>query len=90
MRGRSTDVEKNFPSVREPSRLRRGSFFGDYAMLFPIAFHITWGTYGTRLHGAAKPHVDRITTISARRSRRRIRAERESRERMTRNREAHA
>jgi REP element-mobilizing transposase RayT len=28
-------------------------------MLFPIAFHITWGTYGTRLHGSSKPHVDR-------------------------------
>ena len=28
-------------------------------MLFPMAFHITWGTYGTRLHGSSKPHVDR-------------------------------
>jgi REP element-mobilizing transposase RayT len=28
-------------------------------MLFPMAFHITWGTYGARLHGSAKPHVDR-------------------------------
>jgi REP element-mobilizing transposase RayT len=28
-------------------------------MLFPIAFHITWGTHGARLHGSPKPHVDR-------------------------------
>jgi REP element-mobilizing transposase RayT len=28
-------------------------------MLFPMGFHITWGTYGARLHGSAKPHVDR-------------------------------
>jgi len=28
-------------------------------MLFPMAFHITWGTYGARLHGSSKPHVDR-------------------------------
>jgi REP element-mobilizing transposase RayT len=27
-------------------------------MLYPMAFHITWGTYGTRLHGSSKPHVD--------------------------------
>jgi REP element-mobilizing transposase RayT len=27
-------------------------------MLYPMGFHITWGTYGTRLHGSAKPHVD--------------------------------
>ena len=27
--------------------------------LYPQAFHITWGTYGTRLHGSSKPHVDR-------------------------------
>ena len=26
---------------------------------YPMAFHITWGTKGTRLHGSAKPHVDR-------------------------------
>ena len=24
-----------------------------------MAFHITWGTHGTRLHGSGKPHVDR-------------------------------
>jgi hypothetical protein len=24
-----------------------------------MAFHITWGTHGARLHGSAKPHVDR-------------------------------
>jgi REP element-mobilizing transposase RayT len=28
-------------------------------MLFPQGFHITWGTYGTRLHGSTRPHVDR-------------------------------
>jgi REP element-mobilizing transposase RayT len=28
-------------------------------MNFPMAFHITWGTYGPRLHGSSKPHVDR-------------------------------
>ena len=28
-------------------------------MLFPMAFHITRGTYGARLHGSTKPHVDR-------------------------------
>src|SRR5262245_41850869 len=27
--------------------------------LYPQAFHVTWGTYGTRLHGSLKPHVDR-------------------------------
>ena len=27
-------------------------------MLYPMGFHITWGTYGTRLHGSSKPHVD--------------------------------
>jgi len=27
--------------------------------LYPMAFHITGGTYGARLHGASKPHVDR-------------------------------
>jgi REP element-mobilizing transposase RayT len=26
---------------------------------FPLAYHITWGTYGTRLHGCDRPHVDR-------------------------------
>jgi REP element-mobilizing transposase RayT len=24
-----------------------------------MAFHVTWGTHGTRLHGSTKPHVDR-------------------------------
>jgi REP element-mobilizing transposase RayT len=28
-------------------------------MNYPLGYHITWGTYGTRLHGSAKPHVDR-------------------------------
>ena len=28
-------------------------------MGYPIAYHITWGTYGARLHGSGKPHVDR-------------------------------
>jgi REP element-mobilizing transposase RayT len=28
-------------------------------MNYPMAFHITWGTYGARLHGSKKPHVDR-------------------------------
>jgi REP element-mobilizing transposase RayT len=28
-------------------------------MLYPMAYHITWGTYGSRLHGSPKPHVDR-------------------------------
>lgn len=28
-------------------------------MGFPIAYHITWGTYGTRLPGTDRPHVDR-------------------------------
>lgn len=28
-------------------------------MLYPMGFHITWGTYGGRLHGSSKPHVDR-------------------------------
>ena len=28
-------------------------------MGFPHAYHITWGTHGTRLHGSDKPHVDR-------------------------------
>lgn len=27
-------------------------------MLFPQAYHLTWGTYGARLHGSSKPHVD--------------------------------
>ena len=27
--------------------------------LYPMAFHLTWGTKGTRLHGSRKPHVDR-------------------------------
>ena len=27
-------------------------------MLYPMAYHITWGTYGTRLHGSSRPHVD--------------------------------
>ena len=26
---------------------------------YPMAFHITWGTKGARLHGSSKPHVDR-------------------------------
>ncbi|HEX8325465.1 MAG TPA: transposase [Tepidisphaeraceae bacterium] len=26
-------------------------------MNYPQAYHITWGTYGTRLPGSAKPHV---------------------------------
>jgi hypothetical protein len=34
-----------------------------------IAFHITWGTYGTRLHGDyydnARAYVDRQRAISA-------------------------
>jgi REP element-mobilizing transposase RayT len=25
---------------------------------FPQAYHITWGTYGTRLHGCERPFVD--------------------------------
>lgn len=25
----------------------------------PLAYHITWGTYGTRLHGGPRPTVDR-------------------------------
>jgi REP element-mobilizing transposase RayT len=28
-------------------------------MLYPMGYHITWGTHGTRLHGSPKPHVDR-------------------------------
>ncbi len=28
-------------------------------MRYPMGFHITWGTKGTRLHGSQKPHVDR-------------------------------
>ena len=28
-------------------------------MGFPHGYHITFGTYGTRLHGSTKPHVDR-------------------------------
>jgi REP element-mobilizing transposase RayT len=28
-------------------------------MLYPRAYHITWGTYGARLHGSDRPHVDR-------------------------------
>ncbi len=28
-------------------------------MLYPMGYHITWGTHGTRLHGSSKPHVDR-------------------------------
>src|SRR5215217_3554928 len=28
-------------------------------MHYPPAYHITWGTYGARLHGSDKPHVDR-------------------------------
>ena len=27
--------------------------------LFPMAYHITWGTYGTRLHGDERGTVDR-------------------------------
>jgi REP element-mobilizing transposase RayT len=30
---------------------------------FPIAYHITWGTHGSRLHGSEKPHVDRAHNI---------------------------
>lgn len=26
--------------------------------IYPQAYHITWGTYGTRLHGGDKPFVD--------------------------------
>jgi REP element-mobilizing transposase RayT len=28
-------------------------------MAFPMAYHITWGTYGTRLHGGDRVTVDR-------------------------------
>ena len=28
-------------------------------MGFPHGYHITFGTYGNRLHGSDKPHVDR-------------------------------
>lgn len=28
-------------------------------MTYPHGYHITFGTYGTRLHGSDKPHVDR-------------------------------
>lgn len=28
-------------------------------MHFPLAYHVTWGTHGARLHGSDKPHVDR-------------------------------
>lgn len=28
-------------------------------MRYPMGLHITWGTYGTRLHGCSRPHVDR-------------------------------
>jgi REP element-mobilizing transposase RayT len=27
-------------------------------MVFPQGYHITFGTYGARLHGSSKPHVD--------------------------------
>lgn len=27
-------------------------------MVFPQGYHVTFGTYGARLHGSAKPHVD--------------------------------
>lgn len=27
--------------------------------LYPQAYHITWGTYGARLPGSRKPHVDK-------------------------------
>jgi REP element-mobilizing transposase RayT len=28
-------------------------------VLYPMGYHITWGTYGGRLYGSSKPHVDR-------------------------------
>ena len=28
-------------------------------MVFPQGYHVTFGTYGARLHGSSKPHVDR-------------------------------
>jgi REP element-mobilizing transposase RayT len=28
-------------------------------MSYPIAYHITWGTYGARLPGTDRPHIDR-------------------------------
>lgn len=28
-------------------------------MRYPMAYHITWGTYGARLPGSSKPYVDR-------------------------------
>jgi hypothetical protein len=28
-------------------------------VVYPQGYHITFGTYGTRLHGSSKPHVDR-------------------------------
>jgi REP element-mobilizing transposase RayT len=28
-------------------------------MRFPLGYHITWGTHGGRLHGSARPYVDR-------------------------------
>src|SRR5438552_2167101 len=29
------------------------------SMNYPMGFHITWGTYGSRLPGSSKPYVDR-------------------------------
>lgn len=28
-------------------------------MRYPLAYHVTWGTHGARLHGSTRPHVDR-------------------------------
>jgi hypothetical protein len=32
---------------------------------FPLAYHITWGTYGTRLHGDERGTVDRSANVLA-------------------------
>jgi len=48
-------------SVIAPDRRQSRSalFAGDTMASYPPAYHITWGTYGTRLRGGPAPYVDR-------------------------------
>jgi len=56
-------MKVDFKSKNRAGACRPGEFPGRHGpaprAAFPLAYHITWGTYGTRLHGDARGTVHR-------------------------------
>lgn len=56
---RSKKKESRAVSARNNSPFREKDFFMAERLTYPLAYHITWGTYGTRLHGDERGTVHR-------------------------------